>query len=144
MKIGSARATSQTSAKKGAGAARGASGGFSVSGADHARGAAGLSGATSIGIVDAFLTLQGTDGTGDALHSPRRSIRRGEDMLDVLDEMKISLLSGQMPEKQLNRLLKLVDGQRSQALDPQLGDLLDQIELRARVELAKFESYPKG
>ncbi|MGB5093476.1 MAG: flagellar assembly protein FliX [Parvibaculum sp.] len=144
MKIGTARATSQTSAKKGVGAARGSSGGFSLSGLDNVRAAAGLTGATSIGVVDAFLALQGADGVDDALHAPRKAIERGEEMLNVLDDMKLSLLSGQMPQRQLSRLLGLVDSQRSQALDPALTEILDQIELRAMVELAKFETYPKG
>lgn len=149
MKIGTARATSQASAKKGIGAARGSSGGFSLSGLDNVRGAAGLTGATSIGVVDAFLALQGAEGVDDALQAPRKAIERGAEMLNVLDDMKLSLLSGQMPQRQLSRLLGLIEGHRSQALgsqalDPVLTEILDQIELRAMVELAKFETYPKG
>lgn len=137
MKIGESRGASPLGGSR---AAQGRGGGnFSLSGAPAARGAAGLSGPASLAAVDALLALQETD---DALHAPRRrAIRRAEDMLDILDEIKLALLAGQLPKSKLSRLLAVVERQQGGFADPGLKEILDQIELRARVELAKFGTY---
>ena len=144
MKIGQTRTASQAGSARGAQTRSGGSG-FAPAGASGARGTAGLSGLASLGAVDALLALQETPQSDDALHSPRRrAIRRGEEMLDILDEIKLSLLMGQLPKAKLSRLLSVVERQLGGIADPGLRDLLDQIELRARVELAKFGTYTKG
>jgi len=141
MKIGNTRATSQAG---GARATSGRSGGsgFAPAGAAATRGAAGLSGPASLTAVDALLALQETD---DALHAPRRkAVARGEEMLDILDDIKLALLLGRVPKAKLSRLLSVVERQLGAVGDPMLREVLDQIELRARVELAKFGTYTKG
>ncbi|MEQ8268385.1 MAG: flagellar assembly protein FliX [Parvibaculum sp.] len=137
MKIGNTRATSQTGSSRSA-ATRGGSG-FAPAGLSAARGAAGLSGPASLGAVDALLALQET---GDALQSPRRkAVARGEELLDILDDIKLALLAGQLPKSKLSRLLSTVERQLGTVADPHLREILDQIDLRARVELAKFGTY---
>ncbi|MBX3488416.1 MAG: flagellar assembly protein FliX [Parvibaculum sp.] len=144
MKIGNTRATSQSGAARGA-SVRSAGSGFAPAGAGATRGAAGLSGPASLGAVDALLALQETGGADDALHAPRRkAVARAEEMLDILDDIKLALLMGQVPKSKLSRLLSVVERQLGGIADPGLRDLLDQIELRARVELAKFGTYTKG
>jgi len=64
-------------------------------------------------------------------------------MLDILDEIKLSLLMGQLPKAKLSRLLSVVERQNGTFNDPRLGEVLAEIELRARVELAKFGTYTK-
>ena len=49
-----------------------------------------------------------------------------------------------MPANRLTRLLGVVSRRKGRVADPNLQDLLDQIELRARVELAKFGNYPEN
>jgi hypothetical protein len=61
-------------------------------------------------------------------------------MLDALDEMKVDLLAGRVGEGRLNQLLSLV-GQAREGSVPGLDSLLDDLELRVRVELAKFGKY---
>jgi hypothetical protein len=140
MKIGQTRGTSQSGPSRASQARSGGS--FSVSDAPAARGGAGLSGPASLGAVDALLALQETAPNDDALNAPkRRAIRRGEDMLDILDEIKLALLAGQLPKAKLSRLVSVVERQQGAFSDPQLREVLDQIELRARVELAKFGTY---
>lgn len=144
MKIGQTRSASQTGSARGA-QARSNGGGFALGGTSEARGTAGLSGLASLGAVDALLALQESAASDDALHSPRRkAIRRGEEMLDILDEIKLALLIGQVPKAKLSRLLSVVERQGAQFNDPRLGEVLAEIELRARVELAKFGTYTKG
>lgn len=144
MKIGQTRSASQAGSARSA-QARSSGGGFALSGASEARGTAGLSGPASLGAVDALLALQETPQSDDALHSPRRkAIRRGEEMLDILDEIKLALLTGQLPKAKLSRLLSVVERQSGSFNDPRLGQVLAEIELRARVELAKFGTYTNG
>lgn len=144
MKIGQTRSASQSGTARATKASSGGSG-FAPSSASGARGTAGLSGLASLGAVDALLALQETPVSDDALHSPRRkAIRRGEEMLDILDDIKLSLLMGQLPKSKLSRLLAVVERQGSSFNDPRLGQVLAEIELRAKVELAKFGTYTNG
>ncbi|MAB14628.1 flagellar assembly protein FliX [Parvibaculum sp.] len=145
MKIGQTKSTSGTQGKRSAGsAASGAGSSFSIGETGQARASAGLSAPASIGAVDALLALQGAEAADDALGAPRRAMERAEDMLDILDQVKIDLLSGKMPVNRLTRLLGVVGRKRGHVADPNLQDVLDQIELRARVELAKFGNYPEN
>jgi len=144
MKIGGTRQIGQTTGKRPA-SARGVSSGFTTEGAGEGRevGVTGLGATASLGAVDALLALQEASFAGDALTSPKRAIARGEQMLDMLDDIKVALLSGQVPKAKLTRLLAAVEGQKSRVTDPELANILDHIELRARVELAKFGSFTK-
>ncbi|MGV8996841.1 MAG: flagellar assembly protein FliX [Parvibaculaceae bacterium] len=142
MKIGASRQIGSTSAKRGT-SARSAGSGFAVNSAEEGRGLAGLSASSSLTAVDSLLALQETGGLEDATSSPRRAVARGKQMLDILDDIKLSILSGQVPEAKLTRLLHVVEGQQAQVRDPALADILGHIELRARVELAKFGNFPK-
>jgi len=79
-------------------------------------------------------------GLDTATDSPQKRARqRGEDMLSQLEELRMGLLLGSLPKSRLEALARLADEERTADLDPGLGDVLDQIELRARVELAKLE-----
>jgi hypothetical protein len=68
-----------------------------------------------------------------------RSKKRAEDMLDRLEEIRLGLLTGAIPRDRLEALDRLVQEQRGQGTDPRLSEILDEIELRARVELAKLD-----
>lgn len=142
MKIGGSRQIGQTSGKR-VGSARGLGSGFAPDGAEEGRGLAGLGATASLAAVDALLALQETGALGDATTAPRRAVARGEQMLDILDDIKLALLSGQIPQAKLNRLLGVIEGRQATVRDPELADILGHIELRARVELAKFGSFPK-
>lgn len=89
--------------------------------------------------LDAILTLQCVE---DALHAPRkRAVRRGRSLLDGLEAVRADLLVGQVSVDRLDQLMDMVTEAREQTL-PGLDALLDDIELRVRVELAKFGRYP--
>ncbi|MBM3546434.1 MAG: flagellar assembly protein FliX [Alphaproteobacteria bacterium] len=90
-------------------------------------------GATAM--VDPLMGLRdATDRSGG------RSKKRAEDMLDRLEEIRVGLLEGGIPRDRLEALDQLVREQRDQVADPRLSEILDEIELRARVELAKLDS----
>ena len=88
--------------------------------------------------VDAILALQGVE---DPMFAKRKVARRGQSMLDALEEMKLDMLAGRVNEGRLNKLLALVQQAKSKS-DPELDRLIEDIELRARVELAKLGHYP--
>ena len=87
--------------------------------------------------IDAILALQGVD---DPRFARKRAVRHANSMLDSLEEIKADLLAGGVGEGRLNRLMALVTRARQQA-DPDLEALIDDIELRARVELAKLGRF---
>lgn len=88
--------------------------------------------------IDALLALQAVE---DPLFARKKAVRRGNALLDTLETIKADLLLGQVSEGRLNQLMVLV-GQARQRNMPDLDPILDDIELRARVELAKFGRYP--
>ena len=88
--------------------------------------------------VAALMALQSVEGP---LEKRRKAVRRGFDLLDTLDDIRIDLLSGTMPPERLERLVELL-GQTSGADDARVDALIGDIELRARVELAKRGRYP--
>lgn len=87
--------------------------------------------------VDALLAAQSvTDATDD--EGRRRMIRRGEDILDRLEDIRLGLLTGSLPRERLIDLARMVRSRREAVADPRLAAILDEIELRAEVELAKY------
>jgi hypothetical protein len=68
----------------------------------------------------------------------KRAKERGDMMLEHLDEIRMGLLLGTIPMARLEQLAQLVRAKREQIDDPKLLAILDEIELRAAVELAKL------
>lgn len=96
--------------------------------------AASAQAASSIGSVDALLALQAVDEVGERR---RRALRRGSVLLDQLDALKLALVSGQPTAAALGRLGQAVAQARDTVDDAGLTEVLDHIETRAAVELAK-------
>lgn len=57
--------------------------------------------------------------------------------------MRDGLLAGGIPRSTLKKLAAAVTRRHDAFADPRLQDVLDQIELRAHVELAKLEQMDK-
>ncbi len=91
-----------------------------------------------VGGLDALLALQAV---GGPLEGKKKAVRRGQSLLDTLDEIKADLLLGRVSFERLDRLASMLDEVREQSL-PGLDAVLDEIELRVRVELAKFGRFP--
>ncbi|EKV26706.1 Flagellar trans-acting factor FliX [Caenispirillum salinarum AK4] len=143
---GGQRRTDKTSKDKSADFAR-ALRRFSAEAKDDAgaQGARASDAPSQVGGLEALLAAQmvdGVDATGDEAGRRKRQaamLQRGEDILDRLEELRVGLLLGHVPKDRLSGLARLVREQREDAQDPQLAALLDEIELRAEVELAKLE-----
>ncbi|MHB1110005.1 MAG: flagellar assembly protein FliX [Devosia sp.] len=89
--------------------------------------------------IDALLALQSAE---DPALKRKKQVRRATALLDTLEEVKADLLVGRISEGRLYQLMALI-GQARERGEPQLDALLDDIELRARVELAKRGLYPR-
>ena len=64
-------------------------------------------------------------------------MQRGKGALDVLDELKIGLISGTFDSSTVSRLRAAAANLKSSSGDPGLDAVLSEIELRVEVELAK-------
>ena len=90
----------------------------------------------SIAPIEALLSLQEVD---EELNTKTQPILRAENLLNILDNLKLSLFDGNIPESRITSLINGLNLERKKPLDPKLENLLDQIELRANVELAKYQ-----
>ena len=96
----------------------------------------GTTAAGPITAVDALLTLQeGPDGS----QGRSKGLARAQDMLAALEDVRRGLLLGAIPRAKLEALARLARTRREAFQDPRLTEILDEIELRAEVELAKLE-----
>jgi hypothetical protein len=89
--------------------------------------------------IDALLALQGIE--EDPTERRRRSVQRGKGALDVLDDLKIGLLSGSLDTVTVTRLRDAAANLKSSSGDPGLDAVLSEIELRVEVELAKAGQF---
>jgi hypothetical protein len=87
--------------------------------------------------IDALLALQGVE---DPTEKRKRAVKRGRDALDVLDDLKIGLLSGSLDPATVQRLRLAASELKANSGDEGLDSVLAEIELRVEVELAKAGS----
>ena len=99
-----------------------------------------VAGPGPIAAMDSILALQDM---GDATDGSSKGLTHGEQLLDILDSVRDGLLAGGIPRTTLNKLAVAVTRRHDVFADPKLQDVLDQIELRAHVELAKLEQMDK-
>jgi hypothetical protein len=95
-----------------------------------------VAGPGPIAAVETILTLQGFDDAGDG---KSKGLAHGQTLLDMLDQVRDGLLAGAIPRTTLSRLAAAVSKKQEGFVDPKLQNVLDEIDLRARVELAKLE-----
>jgi Class II flagellar assembly regulator len=96
---------------------------------------AGTAAASPLASVDALVALQGE---GDLGERKRRSVKRGNEILDALDRLKAALLSGRVSTAELQAIAARLAERKELSGDPRLDELVSHIELRAQVELAKL------
>jgi hypothetical protein len=91
--------------------------------------------ATPLAALDGVLAIQEVP---DATVGRRRAVRRGHGLLDELQELQLGLIDGRLPEATLRGLAARLDEVRPAVDDPKLAAVLDQIEIRAAIEMAKL------
>jgi hypothetical protein len=137
MKVAGSNRVGAASLSKGGAANAGS--GFSIespSGAGPAVSVAPTSGLTGIASIDALLALQSV---GSPLERKRKAVRRASSLLDVLDDLKVGLLDGAISPQALVRLATAIREERAETDEPALESVLNEIETRAAVEMAKLE-----
>ena len=63
--------------------------------------------------------------------------------MDALEDIRRDLLAGGIPMHRLTELKRQISVQKQFVSDPRLNELIEDIELRAAVELAKLEMAGK-
>ena len=146
MKVEGSKSTSSV---QGAGRARkagpaGKAGEFAaeldrLTGADEASGSDNADQVSGMAGIGGILAAQSVDPDGAPSHQERqRRAQRGTEILDRLEEIRRGLLTGAIPKDRLGDLARFVREKRERGADPVISRLLDEIELRAEVELAKL------
>ncbi len=99
-----------------------------------------VGGAAPLTHLDALLSLQEVP---DSTDGRSKGLARANEMLDLLEEVRKGILLGAISESKLRNLADMARNQRQNAGeslddDDRLREILDDIELRAEVELAKL------
>jgi hypothetical protein len=87
--------------------------------------------------VESLLAVQEAP---DAASERSRGLARryGHDLLDRLEELRLGLLAGAIPKDRLAAIAQAVRQRRQKTDDPRLNAIIDEIELRCEVEIAKL------
>ena len=85
-----------------------------------------------VSTVDVLLPVEPATADSDKKQASSRASR----ILDRLEDIRQGLLVGAISKPRLAGTIKET---RESALDPVMSDILDEIELRAKIELAKLE-----
>lgn len=138
MKIdapGSVRANSPRRAGKSAGGS-GSAFAKHISADSQSTPVAGGGSATQLNSVEALVALQEVP---DAAQQTKPAEQKhAEDLLDRLDQIRLGILRGDLSRLDLQALLLRLGERRRAGGDPRLMAIVDEIELRAKVELAKL------
>jgi hypothetical protein len=105
--------------------------------AEEAAAPAATARASALGALNSLDALLALQETLSPMERRRRAVRRAGKILDALEGLKLSLLGGDAPAADLQSLQAAVKEARAETEDPELEGLLEQIETRAAVELAK-------
>jgi hypothetical protein len=139
MKVNGSAGPSAPLAKGGQGRSTGS--GFAPeapSGSEAAASPARAGSAVALGSLEALLALQETT---SPLERRRRAVKRATHILDALDDLRTAVLDPDgLDGPVLQRLAGAVREARSETDDPQLESVLEEIEIRAAVEIAKRET----
>ncbi len=139
MKVSGSTGAPQTSGVGSAGAARPSTSSFALPAAGGVVEAHAPSMAASVGGIASVQALIALQETGGPLERRKKAMDRGARLLDVLDQIKVALLDGDLDSGALDRLSRAIREERAKTDEPGLEDLLNQIETRAAVEQAKLQ-----
>lgn len=110
---------------------------FSAMVAGAAQGTSNVASTHSIAKVDALLAVQGAESVTERA-AKRRMHERGNKIIDQLDDLRMGVLSGTLTIGQVIDIADVVASHREKITDPELSSILDEIDLRAQIEIAKM------
>lgn len=139
MKITHVGPTNGPERRRRTGAAGGQTGvPFAPAAGDGAGPSSEIAASAPLGVLGAMLALQEV---ADPVAERRQAIARGHGLLDELHELRLGLIEGRLSGATLKRLTDLL-ATRPATADHRLAAVLEAIELRAAVELAKLDRAP--
>ncbi len=107
-------------------------------GADEASETAHAAASNVIARVDVLLAAQGSEDPAQRA-SRGRMYKRADDVLVQLDKLRLGMLTGSLTVGNLLDIADVVASHRERVGDPQLAGILDEIDLRAQIEIAKMK-----
>ena len=99
--------------------------------------------ANALSATSGISGLLGLQEISDEEMARKQAVKHGFTTLDTLEDLRHALLMGSVPIGLLHQIERMVAQQRQTLADPRLLSILDDIELRAAVELAKLEMAGK-
>lgn len=106
-------------------------------GSDSVQETAAPAGTAAISPIQSVLAAQEA-GDHEEADARRELFRHGDDLLDRLDELRHDILTGAVSRNRLENLTRRLRARRSTVTDPKLIEIINEIELRAEVEIAKL------
>jgi len=97
----------------------------------------GISGTTPLSAADAIFAAQMV-GEEEEKEIRKKQLERGKTLLEKLEEIRDGLLLGYISKEQLLATMKFVRESKVEAQDERLNEIIEEIELRVEVELAKL------
>ena len=107
-----------------------------IGGEEETATTASIAGLSPVASLAGLLAVQ--EATSE-LETIQRRIEQGHELLDSLDQLRLGLLEGRISATTTKRLADQLRQEKSIVSDPQLLDILEDIDTRAQVELAKLE-----
>lgn len=109
---------------------------------DHVGGveeASSVDAANPVAAMSGIGVLLGAQEVSEEEVQRRKAFKRGKTTLDALAELRDALIVGNLPLATIRNLETIVAQERGTTNDRVLNAILDEIELRAAVEVAKLE-----
>ncbi len=92
----------------------------------------------NVGPVFSVGSLLAVHEVGQHAESKKKGMQRGHDLLDQLERIRLNLLTGSISINQLRQIRGRIAEMQPESLDPELKNILDGIEMRVQIELAKL------
>ena len=105
--------------------------------ADASQEASSAAATQSIAKVDALLAVHGAESATER-SAKRRMRERGEKVLRQLDHLRLAILTGNLTLGQVLDVADVVASHRENITDAGMTAVLDEIDLRAQIEIAKM------
>lgn len=91
----------------------------------------------SIAQVDSLLAIQGAEDPTER-SARQKAQKRCKTILDELEKIRLAMLSGNLTVGHMVDVADVVSAHRQKITDPALVAIMDEVDLRAQVELAKM------
>jgi len=96
-----------------------------------------ISGTNTLSVANAIFATQMV-GEEEERELRKKQLKRGQSLIEKLEEIRDGLLLGYISKDRLIEIARFVKERKFEAEDEKLNDIINEIELRIEVELAKL------